>query len=261
MGNGRHFSLLELLVVVALLGVLAALMLPAMAASRRKAMQVSCLHVMKQYAMATSLYADTYADFFPDIRTYLLPSSGFLTHLGVDGTLPRSLARCAGDAETERLGRLGVCRQGGDTTLLSIGGTVNLSDSRTPTSHGVAAIPQHRAQTQNRFPSRRCQWTDYQATDQLPVDGAALSIAKGYGSPRDSLAEYVFRHPGNSTNGAFADAHAQPIRLLAAPLLHGGHDLAAPWIFPGNLTWPFGPRQADGFGGLPALAFQPGIKF
>ena len=52
------FTLLELLVVVAVIGILAALLLPAMVRARTKAQGISCLNNTRQLYLAWILYAD-----------------------------------------------------------------------------------------------------------------------------------------------------------------------------------------------------------
>jgi len=54
------FTLVELLVVVAVVAILAALMLPALARSKRSAFQVNCLNNLRQISLATRLYWDDY---------------------------------------------------------------------------------------------------------------------------------------------------------------------------------------------------------
>jgi len=56
-GSRRGFTIIELLVVVAVIGVLTALLLPALAAAREKARASSCLSNLHQIGIAVQLYA------------------------------------------------------------------------------------------------------------------------------------------------------------------------------------------------------------
>ncbi len=61
----RAFTLIELLVVITIIGILAALLLPALNKSKASALQIQCLSQNKQLALALQLYAQDNHDFIP----------------------------------------------------------------------------------------------------------------------------------------------------------------------------------------------------
>ena len=67
--NRRHgFTLIELLVVIAIIAVLIALLLPAVQQAREAARRTQCKNNLKQLALATHNYSETYAGFLPCYR-------------------------------------------------------------------------------------------------------------------------------------------------------------------------------------------------
>lgn len=87
MNRARAFTLIELLVVIAIIAILASLLLPVLNRARAKAHSAACLNNLKQWGVATHLFALDNNDFLPRDGT----PNGTSTNEGWYVDLPRIL--------------------------------------------------------------------------------------------------------------------------------------------------------------------------
>jgi prepilin-type processing-associated H-X9-DG protein/prepilin-type N-terminal cleavage/methylation domain-containing protein len=67
--RGAAFTLLELLVVIGIIAILAALLLPVLSAAKRKAAQTTCINDLKQLGTGMQMYVEDYGGTFPGMAS------------------------------------------------------------------------------------------------------------------------------------------------------------------------------------------------
>ncbi len=67
----KKFTLIELLIVIAIIAILAAMLLPALNKAREAVKRISCISNVKSLVLASNLYADDYSDCFPSYKMNL----------------------------------------------------------------------------------------------------------------------------------------------------------------------------------------------
>lgn len=260
-GSTGAFTLIELLVVIAIILILGGILVPAIGSGYQAGKKASCKSLLRNYQVATTLYATDHDGWMADAYNVLNPTNTFCQYMG--GTImPQQVARCPGDQRTEALGRLGTFPQYGNVKV-SIGCNENvLSCSYRATSVGPKAFWVRRSTfaAKTIAADRLMTWADWQKdpTDTSTAYAVVKPAAKGIGS-------LCFRHNG-VCNAAFLDGHVGEMKATI-PLLNDGHDLAAEkWPLSGSIPqmykcyYPFGtgasPGSMGGFqGAWPTITF------
>lgn len=63
--RGKNFTLIELMIVIAIIAILAGMLLPALNKAREAGRKISCLNNMRSCLLGTQLYADSFDSCFP----------------------------------------------------------------------------------------------------------------------------------------------------------------------------------------------------
>ena len=74
----RYFSLIELLIVIAIIAILAGLLMPALNKARGKAYGISCVSNQKQIGTAYNMYTGDNAEYWPEIDIFTAPRMSHL---------------------------------------------------------------------------------------------------------------------------------------------------------------------------------------
>ncbi|MEX0791588.1 MAG: DUF1559 domain-containing protein [Pirellulaceae bacterium] len=112
------FTLVELLVVIAIIGVLVSLLLPAVQQAREAARRMQCGNNLKQLALATHSYADSFLGFQPSLLSYEVEGTVY-QHGALTPILPYIEQGSLSDLFDDRLGFASLENQLAVNTQLS----------------------------------------------------------------------------------------------------------------------------------------------
>ena len=84
--TNARFTLVELLIVVAIIAILAGMLLPALNSAREKARSISCLSKIKQVNLEMNMYADSHDDYLPPRGYHAQKPDAWTIALGVPTT-------------------------------------------------------------------------------------------------------------------------------------------------------------------------------
>ena len=66
--SGKSFTLIELLIVIAIIAILASLLLPALNQARARGQSTSCVNQLKQAGLMINFYCDDNNDYYPKVH-------------------------------------------------------------------------------------------------------------------------------------------------------------------------------------------------
>ena len=252
----RNFTLLEMLIVAAVIAILAGLLFPALSAARAGGRKTACMNLLKQYSLACSAYVADYGGYYPDVRHYLEPESAFVRYFGNGGVMPEKIARCPGDASTEALRKVPRWRTAENTFLkVSIGGSA---------SNLVSAWRRADLPYMEKYPvSKRALWLDYQAEEAVSDSDFMDSppVLAGAKTGYSTMNNFVFRHSGGTSNIAYMDGHVGDMRILVKTVDEGHRFAGAVSNFANFMHYPFGPRPDNIAAGRGTVAESPHVSY
>ncbi len=217
----RNFTLVELLIVIAIISVLASMLLPALNQAREMARSSACMNNQKQAGMALLMYADQSQGWIPPVKTGSWTKSlmHYLwdTNLIAEGVIGKnSVMQCPSSpeagkwcAEPTNPSKLDVARTYGIIQLATSDGTptgtARPGYTNSLTIGGVTYAYWWNLY-QIRSPSMQPVLTDSQYVIGEPLRSSSLSQLYGVNSSRVNFARLY--HRGNrSMNMWVADGH------------------------------------------------------
>lgn len=230
-----NFTLIELLIVIAIIAILAAMLLPALNKAKMKSQSIKCLSNIKQVAAAWTNYSDDYAG-------WMAPAHSNLNRFGAD--------KYSGDYWVDlmkvQLNMRDITR-GGTLWFNSLPVKYKKGILTCPSFPG-GRLPRYTLDAQYGMPQYNMGGADLDATricwkktSQIRKPSEMFSFLDSLNEDSDytgksyignnvvTLAYSHFRHSNNTINGAYADGHANSKKLSEIRPVTGSWMKTAPW--------------------------------